>query len=93
MVYAITAAPARRGTQHRIAKVQRRAGLKRHQLNFALDRVAQQHGSSERVSPALPTLRQKNVTNDNEPYRWKPSKTCCKRGAAKSLHLLRSNER
>ncbi|CAK2439063.1 DNA polymerase III subunit tau [Vibrio crassostreae] len=40
-----------------------------------LDRVAQQHGGSERVSPAsLSASSTENVTNDNEPYRWKPSK-------------------
>lgn len=40
-----------------------------------LDRVAQQHGGSERVSPAsLSTSSTQKVTNDNEPYRWKPSK-------------------
>ncbi|MCF7503383.1 MULTISPECIES: DNA polymerase III subunit gamma/tau [Vibrio] len=44
-----------------------------------LDRVAQQHGSSERVSPAsLSTSSTENVTNDNEPYRWKPSKPVVK---------------
>ncbi|MGI9888088.1 DNA polymerase III subunit gamma/tau [Vibrio chagasii] len=50
-----------------------------------LDRVAQQHGSSERVSPAsLPTSPTENVTNDNEPYRWKPSKPVVKE-ASKEL--------
>ncbi|WP_299693984.1 DNA polymerase III subunit gamma/tau [uncultured Vibrio sp.] len=40
-----------------------------------LDRVAQQHGSSERVSPAsLKASSTEKVTNENEPYRWKPSK-------------------
>ncbi|PMG36088.1 DNA polymerase III subunit gamma/tau [Vibrio splendidus] len=44
-----------------------------------LDRVAQQHGGSERVSPAsLKTSSTENVTNDNEPYRWKPSKPVVK---------------
>ncbi|MEZ9698915.1 DNA polymerase III subunit gamma/tau [Vibrio sp. 10N.261.46.E12] len=44
-----------------------------------LDRVAQQHGSSERVSPAsLSASSTENVTNDNEPYRWKPSKPVVK---------------
>ncbi|MCY9864271.1 DNA polymerase III subunit gamma/tau [Vibrio coralliirubri] len=44
-----------------------------------LDRVAQQHGGSERVSPAsLSTSSTENVTNDNEPYRWKPSKPVVK---------------
>lgn len=50
-----------------------------------LDRVAQQHGSSERVSPAsLLTSPTENVTNDNEPYRWKPSKPVVKE-ASKEL--------
>ena len=50
-----------------------------------LDRVAQQHGSSERVSPASsPTSPTENVTNDNEPYRWKPSKPVVKE-ASKEL--------
>ncbi|RPF10924.1 DNA polymerase-3 subunit gamma/tau [Vibrio crassostreae] len=44
-----------------------------------LDRVAQQHGGSERVSPAsLSASSTENVTNDNEPYRWKPSKPVVK---------------
>ncbi|MGO2162521.1 MAG: DNA polymerase III subunit gamma/tau [Vibrio toranzoniae] len=44
-----------------------------------LDRVAQQHGGSERVSPAsLSTSSTEKVTNDNEPYRWKPSKPVVK---------------
>ncbi|CAK1872812.1 DNA polymerase III subunit gamma/tau [Vibrio crassostreae] len=44
-----------------------------------LDRVAQQHGGSERVSPAsLSASATENVTNDNEPYRWKPSKPVVK---------------
>ncbi|NOH91257.1 DNA polymerase III subunit gamma/tau [Vibrio sp. AIC-3] len=44
-----------------------------------LDRVAQQHGGSERVSPAsLSSSSTENVTNDNEPYRWKPSKPVVK---------------
>ncbi|MEZ9858063.1 DNA polymerase III subunit gamma/tau [Vibrio splendidus] len=44
-----------------------------------LDRVAQQHGGSERVSPAsLTASSTENVTNDNEPYRWKPSKPVVK---------------
>jgi len=44
-----------------------------------LDRVAQQHGGSERVSPAsLSTSSTENVANDNEPYRWKPSKPVVK---------------
>ncbi|OEF94517.1 DNA polymerase III subunit gamma/tau [Vibrio splendidus] len=44
-----------------------------------LYRVAQQHGGSERVSPAsLSTSSTENVANDNEPYRWKPSKPVVK---------------
>ncbi|UPR57282.1 DNA polymerase III subunit gamma/tau [Vibrio sp. ED004] len=44
-----------------------------------LDRVAQQHGGSERVSPAsLSASSAEKVTNDNEPYRWKPSKPVVK---------------
>ncbi|MEZ8189243.1 DNA polymerase III subunit gamma/tau [Vibrio sp. 1F279] len=44
-----------------------------------LDRVAQQHGGSERVSPAsLSASSTEKVTNDNEPYRWKPSKPVVK---------------
>lgn len=44
-----------------------------------LDRVAQQYGGSERVSPAsLSTSSTEKVTNDNEPYRWKPSKPVVK---------------
>ena len=44
-----------------------------------LDRVAQQHGGSERVSPtSLPAASTQNVTDDNEPYRWKPSKPVVK---------------
>lgn len=44
-----------------------------------LDRVAQQHGGSERVSPAsLTASSTEKVTNDNEPYRWKPSKPVVK---------------
>ena len=44
-----------------------------------LDRVAQQHGGSERVSPtSLPAASTQNVTDDNEPYRWKPSKPAVK---------------
>lgn len=44
-----------------------------------LDRVAQQHGGSGRVSPAsLSASSAEKVTNDNEPYRWKPSKPVVK---------------
>ncbi|WP_394251709.1 DNA polymerase III subunit gamma/tau [Vibrio profundi] len=41
-----------------------------------LERVAQQHGGSEWVSPASQT--QADTASDNEPYRWKPSKPVVK---------------
>ncbi|MGF1745350.1 DNA polymerase III subunit gamma/tau [Vibrio minamisatsumaniensis] len=47
--------------------------------NSVLDRVAQQRGGSGRVSPAsLSASSTENVTNENEPYRWKPSKPVVK---------------
>lgn len=66
------AAPAARGSAPKKAKATPAK-------TSVLDRVAQQHGGSERVSPAsLPTASTQNVTDENEPYRWKPSKPVVK---------------
>lgn len=66
------AAPAAKGSSPKKAKA---TSAK----TSVLDRVAQQHGGSERVSPnSLPAASTQNVTDDNEPYRWKPSKPVVK---------------